>query len=516
MMRTLAVACLALWCSAPSLGQDLRRWNEALAVYQRSASHRDPAERARAVQELGLATFPKVDKLCWKLVLPVLRREIGREGRDGRTEEQVSGAVLEACLDTLRRLESPYAVALMARVAQSRREHARLRFYLITALAGSGDAKTLTGLLDDPAPIVQIAAAGALAERGEAGSVPTFLRLLRDRTRTWEVKIVALEGLRKAADEKVVDDLIASLGQVRVEEGRLKDQYLETLQELTGLNLESDDPNAWKAAWTAKKDGDKIPEGRTITVPTEFYGLKTRSTRIVFVLDRTGSMEMPGSEPKRTVFKLPPEATMDLKRMPRENAARSKAQKLKKKWDELKVKTRMDAAKKELINTVFVLNPKVHFNVVWYESTAVPWQKELVPATWQNKLDCIRQADRMTPGGNTNTWGGLEHAFKMTPDPRKPGVVRYDRKANYATAVGGADTFYLLTDGKPNEGRLISPPEIILELRKVNRLRRVKIHTICVGDLLPGLPPDAPENPDPDFLLKVAQESGGEFMHFKK
>ena len=104
MIRALTVASLVLLTPAPSASQDAQRWGEALAIYRTSAGHRDAAERARAVQELGLAVFPKVDKMCWKLVENVLRREIARGGRGGKTEEKVSGHVLEACLDTLRRL----------------------------------------------------------------------------------------------------------------------------------------------------------------------------------------------------------------------------------------------------------------------------------------------------------------------------------------------------------------------------------------------------------------------------
>jgi hypothetical protein len=49
----------------------------------------------------------------------------------------------------------------------------------------------------------------------------------------------------------------------------------------------------------------------------------------------------------------------------------------------------------------------------------------------------------------------------------------------------------------------------------VNALRRLTIHAICVGEAEPGQE-DAPDAPDPVFLRRLAEDSGGEFVHIKK
>jgi hypothetical protein len=497
------------------LTQDAQKWALAVANFQKLSGSKEALDRARAAEDLGNATSEKHDKMCWQLVSGLLRAELNKEGPNGKTEEKVSGDVTQACLGALRKIANKDVVAEMTKVAKAKGESPRVRAYCLWAIALKADLKDLTDLVEDKQPIVQVAAVDALAERADAASAALFVKLLTEN-RTWEIKLAALRGLEKGGDEKVIEALIEGLGKCRTDEGRLKDQYLQTLKKLVGVEVKSDDPNAWKAAWAAKKDGKEAPEGATMAEPTEFYGLKTRSTRIVFVLDRTGSMAAPGSEPARTVFKLPPEATGQGMKEPREETvAREECTKLKKKWDDKKVTTRMEVAKKELINTVYVLSPKVHFNVVWYESVAKPWKPELVPATWAWKLDCIKETDRLDASGSTNIWEGLETAFKMLETPmKKDTAIRFDKNVNYATSVGGADTFFLMTDGQPTEGRLQKPEEIIAELRKVNCLRKVTIHTICVGDINPNEPPAA--NPDPIFLKKIADENGGEFMHIKK
>ena len=92
--------------------------------------------------------------------------------------------------------------------------------------------------------------------------------------------------------------------------------------------------------------------------------------------------------------------------------------------------------------------------------------------------------------------------------------VTLDKKANYATSTNGADTIFLMTDGRPNTGRIEKPEDILAELKKVNRLRKLTIHTICVGEIPPGGP--TPDSPDPVFLKKIADQNNGDFVHIKK
>ncbi len=511
-MPLLALAAtLALPVEPP---QDARKWAQAQACFQKYSGSRDPLERARAVDELGAATFDKADKACWALVSQTLRRELAQESRG---ENQVSGDVAEACLGALRRIAHKDVLTDILKTARNARESPRFRMYLLWTLGARGEPRDFLEFADDPSPLLQIAALDALVERADPSLGDLFLRILGQADRPWEAKLAALRGIEKLADEKHVEPLLDALGKCRPDEGRLKDLYLKILKERVGVDLASDDPNAWRAAWTARKAGQDPaqPGSGTVAEPTEFFGLKTRSTRIVFLLDRTGSMNGPGSESPRTVLKLPPEAAGGPQEHPSEARARDEATRIRKQWDGKMIATRMDSAKKELINTVYVLRPSVHFNVIWYEGHPDPWKPELVPATWAHKLDCIREAEKLAPSGMTNIWDALELALRMTEVPQRPGAVVIDKKANYATALDGADTFFLMTDGRPSAGRLSNALDILAELRKVNRLRRIAIHTVCVGDEAGGGGIPGSDSPDPAFMKRVAEENGGEFVHIR-
>lgn len=513
-MRAIAALGLLL-CLAPAAAQDDKAWAEAVGAYRAMSLSRDPVDRSQAVDGLRKAATPKTEKPYWLMVLASLRQEIAREGAAGKSEEKVSGEVLESCLRAFRTLSTPEALGEMLKVARSRKENIRIRAYVIWALGGKGDTRDFLELVDDPSPVVQIAAVDCLAERADPSTLPRFFQLLSDN-RTWEVKWSSLLGIGKAADDKAIEPLIENLGRCRVDEGRLKDQYIRILRKLLDSKLDSDDANAWKSVWTAKKAGTESAPGTTMSDMTQFYGLKTRSTRLVFVLDKTGSMTDPGSEPEHPAYTLPTEATGVDKEPAPEKTAREECVKIVKRWATVVAKTRIEVAKKELINTIYVLSPKVHFNILWYESTPSPWKQELVPATWTDKLDAMMATDKVVASGGTNIWDALELAFKMVEAPARagPGPIVIDRKVNYATATGGVDTMFLMTDGRPTVGKLVGTDELITELKKVNRLRKVTIHTICVGDR----PPNSAvvDGPDPAFLKRIADQNNGDFVHIRK
>lgn len=514
MKTVLALAAMA--ALLPAEAQDERAWAEALAFYDKAAASRDPVERRQAVEELSRGLSDKHEKQALPLVLALLRGEFAREGASGRNEEKVSGEVLESAQRLLRKLSTKESIAEMTRLAKLPKENVRVRAQLLWALAEKGDLKDLSELVDDRNPIIQIAAMDSVAERGDASSNPLYLKVLTE-PRTWEVKWAALLGLEKKADDTVIEPLIDCLARSRVDEGRLKDLYVRILRKLLQSEMDTDDANAWKAAWQAKKSGTDSAPGSTVAEMTQFYGLKTRSTRLVFVLDKTGSMTDPGSEPERPTAKPPTEATGADKEPAPDRVAREECARVVKRWAATTAKTRIDVARKELINTIFVLSPKVHFNVVWFEATPTPWKQELVPATWANKLEAIQATDKVVASGGTNIWDALELGFKMIETVQAktgPSPVAIDKKVNYATAINGVDTMFLMSDGRPTVGRIATTDEVISELKKVNRLRKVTIHTICVGDVIPGTA--ILDRPDPAFLKRIADQNNGDFVHIRK
>lgn len=512
--------------------QDDRKWAEALAEWGKYSGSKDGADRARAVEAVGGATYDKRDKQALQMILAMLDSELARD-KQGKKEEDVSNAVLEACVSALKKLTNPEAVAtLIDKRAKQKGLAPRARIYAIWGLAGiKGEAvdKALVELVDDAQPMVTIAAVDALRER-EFKKPELYLKVLGDEKRAWEVKLSAILALDKTADatdDKTVEAIIDAFGKTKADEGRLKDEYRKLLTKLVGVEIQSDEAGAWKTAWAAKKAGkDPAKDGGTVVEPTEFFGGKTKSTRIVFVLDRTGSMEIPldaAKDDEKKPPKNPPTNSGGQKEAPQEVAARGKCEELLKKYESMKVKNRMDALKKEFIRTVYYMDPKVHFTVIWYEASQQPWKDHLVPATWTNKLDIMQDTDRLKPSGGTNIWGGLELAFKLVEQPNRPDVIQIDKKGNYATVVNGADTFFLMTDGAHNNGKFVkqnvtNPDDVtdkeafLGELRKINKLRKVVINCVVLGDSDHGTQGGKPE---PTLLKAIADETGGTFTVIK-
>lgn len=526
-MKKLSLAIVAGILCLPASAQDDKAWAEAMATWNRLSGSKDAADRARAVEEVGSATSDKRDKQAVGMILGMLQAELARD-KQGKAEEAVSNDVLDACVAALKKITNAEATETLIKNAKNKGQAPRVRIYIIWAMGGmTGDAteKALVELADDAQPTVTIAAVDSLKER-KSKQTDLYLKILKDAKRTWEVKLSAIQALDATiteSDTKAVEALIDGLASCKADEGRVKDEYFKLLTKLVG-EVKSDEPGAWRTAWAAKQKGEKPnQDGGTVAEPTEFFGNKTKSTRIIFVLDRTGSMAAPlnWKPEKKDPGKEPPSmATGGQKENPADVQAREAAKKIKEDYDKREVKCRMDALKREFINTIYYMDPRVHFTVIWYEASQQPWKDQLVPATWANKLEIIKETDKLNPSGGTNVWGGLEYAYKLIEQPNRPDVVAVDKKGNYATVINGADTFFLMTDGAHNTGKFVKPnaqpgdscdvQAFIAELRKVNKLRKVIINTVCLGS-----EPNGFERPDASLMQSIATETGGTFVHIK-
>src|SRR5687768_4290701 len=134
-MRTLILpAALFLLAVSPAASQDKKdaqKWGEALAYYQRYSTSRDSIERRQSADALGDATTEKYDKLCWQLVSTLLRAELAKEGQNGRTEEKISGEVLESCLRAFRKISNKDVLEDVMKVAKQKGENPRIRAYAL-------------------------------------------------------------------------------------------------------------------------------------------------------------------------------------------------------------------------------------------------------------------------------------------------------------------------------------------------------------------------------------------------
>ncbi|MHC4608374.1 MAG: hypothetical protein ACYTAF_15800 [Planctomycetota bacterium] len=547
MLRTiLFLATVTALLSSPAAAQDQAAWQEAVEQLRLKKHDADPEVRKSVILRLGEATYPAVDKTTVSLIIDALDSELGRSNR-GQTEENTSPAVLEACTQALRMIQDEKAIEFMVKAASGGRDPRR-GYYIVSALTGGsgGDYHDeLVKLTKHKNMAVQIAAVDALVAEGKPESFDVYIRIIVSTSAPWQVKVAAVEGVKsivKANDRTRIDRLLDAMMKIPDSQIRVKSDIKDFLNRLLGLNVQSYDANAWRTAMAQKNQGGgaapppgggPAPKGggapgsghKTVA---EFFGIKTESNRIIFILDRTGSMADPCSAPKK---KEEDEregiATGTAKEHKNKSEMRKKkeAKEIKKKYDDREIRTKIDALKREYINTVYNLPKQVLFTTVWYNTEQKAWSDKLVPATWENKLDAIQFAEALEPEGGTNIWGALELAFKISGEGKKRvGGDRPAVKTGSSHAVpqkSGPDTFYLLTDGKHNAGKFTtgSGPEgsgankcdtaaFLAEIKKINKLRQIKIHTICLGD--PGVGRDPP---DPGFMRQIAEDNNGEFRH---
>jgi hypothetical protein len=204
----------------------------------------------------------------------------------------------------------------------------------------------------------------------------------------------------------------------------------------------------------------------------EFYGITTRSDRIVFVLDRSYSMRLP---------------------VPQKGPITGKS-----KEPGLAGATKLEIAKSKLARTIRNLNPKVRFAVVAYSHEVHVWRDApgMAPATPANKRDAIEWFMRNEPVGSTMIFDALDAALRYA----KVGG------GKSSTDPLGADTIFLLSDGAPTEAdgvALLRGPALEDAIRgflESNRAYRCVVHTIGIG-------PDHSRS----LMERLARETGGTY-----
>lgn len=311
----------------------------------------------------------------------------------------------------------------------------------------------------------------ALGLRTDKKALEAIKKYLKNKC--WQIRFVLIKALGDSGNLKVVKPLIETLGR---EKGRLREDINEALKKLTSISFHGsyDIAKAWlkrnaKLLEKGKlpKPGDKKKGGDAVTVT--FFGIKTLSKRVVFVIDVSGSMAW----------------FVDLDKNKKVETGK------KKKDDELKGRMpKIKVAKYELKKTVKSLSPKARFNVIFYSSWIREWKEKLVLATKKTKEIFYEDLAKTSPGGATNIYGALERAFKYTKPPQ----------ADKAYSSGGVDTIFFLTDGQSTSGKILNPFKILEKVQEWNRFKKVKIHCIAIGlDDKVG------------FLRRLAKQNNGTF-----
>ena len=260
--------------------------------------------------------------------------------------------------------------------------------------------------------------------------------------------------------------------------GLLMYQSHELLVSMTGAVFPATAPDKWRAFWDTERDklsvGQKKPASAagSGTVASGFCGIPVEGTRVVFVLDLSGSMQWnmdsQDKDGKKTLTK------------------------------------RVDFAKRELIRAMDQISPNAQFNLVTFNGNpkCEEWKKELVPANERNREAFKKYVEGLRADGGTNLWSGLEAALKLKS------LVLGNR---YTTNI---DELFILSDGAPTVGEVQDPIEILKLVQACNRFANVRINTIFISS---ATPPEAMQaqpkmaiSPQ-ELMRRMAEQNGGKF-----
>jgi hypothetical protein len=261
--------------------------------------------------------------------------------------------------------------------------------------------------------------------------------------------------------------------------GRVQNDINDALKRLTGQKFEPD-YESWKGWYEEHREelegGDAKGLGRARgkgkADDSEYYGIQIRSKRIVYVIDVSGSMNLPIGG-KEGVTPGPGE-------------------------EEKPSGPKVEIAKRELKNAIRKLPVDAKFNIIVFNEVVTVWQKKMLTAKQKNKNEAYLYINDLEASGSTYTYGALKEAFRFA------GLGAAD--PNYET---GVDTIFLLSDGMPTDqsfptSKAMEPEKILRAVRTWNKLTKVVIHAIAID-------PNTQGASFIRFMKDLATQNGGQY-----
>jgi uncharacterized protein YegL len=202
------------------------------------------------------------------------------------------------------------------------------------------------------------------------------------------------------------------------------------------------------------------------------YGIPVQRERVVFVLDVSGSME---NKVEDTAAGRASEAIKD--------AAEAQLNRYVPGWlthlgrGEIdRHTTKLAGAKRQRIPTIDKLPTTATFNVIVFGSDVRLWQRNLVGATQPQKDSAKAFLQQLSASCNTAALSALEQTF----------------------ALREVDQVIFISDGNPTDA---PPDDILQKVQRLNRDRRVHIHTVGLG-----------KDQNVDFLQRLASDNQGMYV----
>ena len=311
----------------------------------------------------------------------------------------------------------------------------------------------------------------------------------------WEVRALAVAACRRARLLDAVGPLILALAR---EEGRLRTDIDDALHALVGTRLYAD-LQLWTKWWTENREEitakarereaagaydeplgpvtswtepagveEERPEERRGGTTT-FYGIETRSKRVVFVVDISFSMDQPadGTSPGGMGGGAPHGGGSS--------------------------KTKLAMAKEQLRAAIESLPDDATCNLVVYSESYAVWDEEmaLLKSRSRKRLDAFIADVRSN--GTTNICDALDRALELAG----ASPLGLPGKASELAA----DTIFLLSDGDPNRGRISRLDALLDDFWRRTARARIVVHTIGIGEAAGST-----------FLRELARRTGGRYV----
>lgn len=173
-----------------------------------------------------------------------------------------------------------------------------------------------------------------------------------------------------------------------------------------------------KMALAPSKSAASYIRQRTLA-PSKYYGIDIFARRLLFVLDRSGSMNT-----------------------------------------QIYSHTRLQRAKRELINAITGLDEQCEFGILIFDTDVKAWKEALIEATEENKTEAIRYVQKLSAGRSTNTYGALRTSIDFDDQ---------------------LEAIFVLTDGDPTTGLITNPTTILQDILRRNETRHITINTIAIA-----------------------------------
>jgi len=496
------------------------RKGEELALFQKYySSSRTAAERREAVLTLERVEDKGIFAALYsKLVEPTVEVEVAdaivrvfagfptealqKQVFDAlKTEKGEAGKVALLQVVTQSRWKDRDGVVAL-QLAEKSWEVRRRALDALLALDDASAAEAVAPLCDDAQDALRFKALDTLASFRSPLVLPKAIALLDDPSR--QVRQSAIHALALVRSKLALEPLVRRM---QKEQGVLLLDLGEALASLTGREF---GPEAvqWLHWWSELDQATyDIPSLEAVAFLRGRRTQKTGGGGWEPPDTRPGGPVFPGQTPSRQmVFVIDCSASMealvtDKQRFEGEH------------YPDL---SRMEIVKTELAREIERLPAYVRFNIIAFATDVNPWKPSLQPANvlvkyaakeWIKRLHAIGGASREDlaihglPGasnlekGKTNAFDALRVALGVK-DLRTP-------DARYETVE--ADTVFFLSDGRPTVGAYVDTADVLREVRKLNELRKVTIHTIGIGEF------------DKAFMQALAEQNGhGQFVDLGK